>query len=132
MPPGPTEQFAFPELTMTARIASGDARTWARERITGGRLYEILRKHGSSRRGRIRNDQRDVERSGVAALLQARGRGGKSKTTRQRAAGWKIAHWDFTGRIAPSPRRSGWAAHRVQGTRPQRWRPICSDVPWDK
>src|SRR5882762_7155974 len=36
MPPGPTEQFAFPEFTMTARIASGDARTWARERITGG------------------------------------------------------------------------------------------------
>src|ERR1700676_2988837 len=36
MPPGPTEQFAFPELTMTARMASDDARTWARERITGG------------------------------------------------------------------------------------------------
>src|SRR5258708_29778508 len=36
IPPGPTEQFAFPELTMTARIASADARTWARERITGG------------------------------------------------------------------------------------------------
>src|ERR1700681_1309174 len=36
MPPGPTEQFAFPEFTMTARMESGDARTWARESITGG------------------------------------------------------------------------------------------------
>jgi len=37
----------------------------------GRRLREILREHGRSRRGRIRNDQRDVERSGVSALLEA-------------------------------------------------------------
>ena len=36
MPPGPTEQLAFPELTMTARIAPADARTCSRERTTGG------------------------------------------------------------------------------------------------
>src|ERR1700730_4453051 len=36
MPPGPTEQFAFPEFTMTARMAFDDARTWARESTTGG------------------------------------------------------------------------------------------------
>ena len=36
IPPRPVEQFALPELTMTARIASADACTCARERVTGG------------------------------------------------------------------------------------------------
>src|SRR5712671_4912043 len=35
MPPGPTEQLAFPELTMTARIADADSCTCVRDRITG-------------------------------------------------------------------------------------------------
>src|SRR4029077_17807081 len=36
MPLGPTEHLAFPELTMTARIAPAEARTCSRERTTGG------------------------------------------------------------------------------------------------
>src|ERR1700675_4884333 len=36
MPPGPTEQLAFPELTMTARMAFAEARTCARESTTQG------------------------------------------------------------------------------------------------
>src|SRR5579883_2209019 len=36
MPPGPTEQFAFPELTITARIAPEEARTCSRDNTTGG------------------------------------------------------------------------------------------------
>src|SRR5579872_213183 len=36
MPPGPTEQLALPELTMTARIAPAEARTCSRESTTGG------------------------------------------------------------------------------------------------
>src|SRR5580692_5542765 len=36
MPPGPTEQLAFPELTITARIAPAEARTCSRDSTTGG------------------------------------------------------------------------------------------------
>ena len=58
-----------------------------------GRLHEILREHGRGRRRRIGNDHRDVERPGVAALLQATGRRSKTKPARQGAGRWKFSHF---------------------------------------
>ena len=57
------------------------------------RLHEILREDGRGRRRRIGNDQRDVQRSRVAALLEAAGRGSKTKPARQGAGRWKFAHF---------------------------------------
>ncbi len=57
------------------------------------RLHEILREHSRSRRGRIGDNQRDVERAGVAALFEACGRSGKTKSARQRPGGWEIVHF---------------------------------------
>ena len=60
------------------------------------RLHQILREHGRGRSRHIRNDQRDVERARVAALLQAAGRRRKTKPARQGAGGWKFAHFPIT------------------------------------
>ncbi len=85
MPSGPTEQLAFPELTMTARIGVRRLPHMLARENHGRRLHEILREHGGCRRRGIGNDQRDIQRAGVAALLQAAGRRCKTKPARQGA-----------------------------------------------
>src|SRR5467141_836881 len=101
MPPGPTEQFAFPELTITARMASDDARTWARERITGGACTRFCVNTAAADAGGSETSKatssvpvwpRFLRPADAAAKRHPRGRGGKTKSARQLEGGLEVGH----------------------------------------
>jgi len=87
MPPGPTEQLAFPELTMTARIAPAEARTCSRESTTGGACTRFCVKTAAAEAG---GSEQSARRQAfrVTALLEAAGGRSKTKPARQ-GAGWR-------------------------------------------
>jgi len=111
---GQPSNLRFPELTMTAGAwRPGRPPRGAGKNARARTARDFCVNTAASRRGRSETISATSSDPVCPRFLRPAEVAENRKPRGSAREGWKIAHEDFTGRIAPSPRRSGWVAHRV-------------------